>query len=88
MIVYKNSEYRKHQIYTYSEWPGGLYGSPSMAGTRPGNVETFKVKFVDYIYILKNVFSGRFCTNVEIMNEFQRNFCPPGIDDYICKKIA
>lgn len=36
VILYKNSEYRKYQIYTYSEWPGGLYGSPSMAGTRPG----------------------------------------------------
>ncbi|KAJ8322397.1 hypothetical protein KUTeg_000047 [Tegillarca granosa] len=23
VILYKNSEYRKYQIYTYSEWPGG-----------------------------------------------------------------
>lgn len=36
VICYRNSEIRKHQIYAYSEWPGGLYGSPSMAGTRPG----------------------------------------------------
>ncbi|XP_041361221.1 sphingosine-1-phosphate lyase-like [Gigantopelta aegis] len=36
VIVYRNSDLRKYQIYTYSEWPGGLYGSPSMAGTRPG----------------------------------------------------
>nr|KAG5710808.1 hypothetical protein BaRGS_026959 [Batillaria attramentaria] len=35
-IVYRNSELRKYQIFTYAEWPGGLYGSPSMAGTRPG----------------------------------------------------
>ncbi|KAK7502920.1 hypothetical protein BaRGS_00005869 [Batillaria attramentaria] len=34
-IVYRNSELRKYQIFTYAEWPGGLYGSPSMAGTRP-----------------------------------------------------
>ncbi|KAL3892346.1 hypothetical protein ACJMK2_004559 [Sinanodonta woodiana] len=36
VIVYRNSEIRKFQIYTYAQWPGGLYGSPSMAGTRPG----------------------------------------------------
>ncbi|CAC5390057.1 SGPL1 [Mytilus coruscus] len=36
VIVYRNAEIRKHQIYTYPEWPGGLYGSPSMAGTRGG----------------------------------------------------
>ncbi|KAK3576907.1 hypothetical protein CHS0354_017578 [Potamilus streckersoni] len=36
VILYRNSEFRKFQIYTYAQWPGGLYGSPSMAGTRPG----------------------------------------------------
>ena len=36
MILYKNEEIRKHQIFAYSRWPGGLFGSPSMAGTRPG----------------------------------------------------
>ncbi|GFO12152.1 sphingosine-1-phosphate lyase [Plakobranchus ocellatus] len=36
VIVYKSEEYRKFQIYSYGSWPGGLYGSPSMAGTRPG----------------------------------------------------
>lgn len=36
VICYKNADIRKYQIYAYSEWPGGLYGSPSMAGTRPG----------------------------------------------------
>ena len=36
MIVYKSAAIRKHQIFAYSEWPGGLFGSPSMSGTRPG----------------------------------------------------
>lgn len=36
VILYKNNDYRRHQVYTYARWPGGLYGSPSMAGTRPG----------------------------------------------------
>ena len=36
VVLYKNEELRKHQIFAYSGWPGGLFGSPSMAGTRPG----------------------------------------------------
>lgn len=37
--MYKNNDFRRHQVYTYAQWPGGLYGSPSMAGTRPGELE-------------------------------------------------
>ncbi|MCS6905769.1 MAG: aspartate aminotransferase family protein [Bacteroidia bacterium] len=36
VILYKNREIRKHQFFVYTEWPGGIYGSPSVAGTRPG----------------------------------------------------
>ncbi|ESO86000.1 hypothetical protein LOTGIDRAFT_129959, partial [Lottia gigantea] len=36
VVVYRNAELRKYQIFVYAEWPGGLYGSPSMAGTRGG----------------------------------------------------
>lgn len=36
VVLYRNSELRRHQFFTYSGWPGGLYLSPSMTGTRPG----------------------------------------------------
>lgn len=36
VVVYRSADIRKHQIFAYSEWPGGLFGSPSMSGTRPG----------------------------------------------------
>lgn len=36
VVLYRNRELRRHQFFTYSEWPGGLYISPSMTGTRPG----------------------------------------------------
>ena len=35
-VLYRSNEIRKYQIFTYATWPGGLFGSPSMAGTRPG----------------------------------------------------
>lgn len=36
VLLYRNDSYRQYQIFVYSNWPGGLFGSPSMAGTRPG----------------------------------------------------
>ena len=35
-ILYKNSDLRKHQFYTYTKWTGGIYASPTMTGTRAG----------------------------------------------------
>lgn len=35
-VLYRNRELRRFQYYAYANWPGGLYGSPSMTGTRPG----------------------------------------------------
>lgn len=36
VVIYKSEKLRKHQFFVYADWPGGLYASPSMAGTRPG----------------------------------------------------
>lgn len=37
-VLYRNAELRAHQFYATAEWPGGLYGSPSILGTRSGGV--------------------------------------------------
>jgi glutamate/tyrosine decarboxylase-like PLP-dependent enzyme len=36
VVVYRTRALRRHQWFAYANWPGGLYGSPSMTGTRPG----------------------------------------------------
>ncbi|KAF6018671.1 hypothetical protein EB796_023022 [Bugula neritina] len=36
-VIYKNEDIRKHQLFSYTAWPGGLFGSTSMAGTRSGS---------------------------------------------------
>jgi glutamate/tyrosine decarboxylase-like PLP-dependent enzyme len=36
VIVYGTRELARHQPFVTADWLGGLYGSPSMAGTRPG----------------------------------------------------
>ena len=36
IIMYRDKEIRRHQFFTYADWPGGLYGSPTMPGSRAG----------------------------------------------------
>ena len=37
VILYRSADIRKYQIFVYADWPGGLFGSPGMAGSRPGS---------------------------------------------------
>jgi sphinganine-1-phosphate aldolase len=36
VIMYHSAELRRHQYYVITDWPGGVYASPSLAGSRPG----------------------------------------------------
>lgn len=36
VIMYHTAELRRHQYYVITDWPGGVYASPSLAGSRPG----------------------------------------------------
>jgi sphinganine-1-phosphate aldolase len=34
VILYRSMDWLKHQFFVSTEWPGGIYASPSVAGTR------------------------------------------------------
>jgi sphinganine-1-phosphate aldolase len=36
VVLYRGKELRHFQYYTVTDWPGGLYLSPTFAGSRPG----------------------------------------------------
>jgi glutamate/tyrosine decarboxylase-like PLP-dependent enzyme len=36
VVLYRNLELRRYQYFTVADWPGGLYFSPTFAGSRPG----------------------------------------------------
>ncbi|GMH27419.1 hypothetical protein Nepgr_029262 [Nepenthes gracilis] len=38
VVLYRNHEIRKHQFVAVTEWSGGLYVSPTTAGSRPGGL--------------------------------------------------
>jgi sphinganine-1-phosphate aldolase len=38
VVLYRGAELRSHQYFTATEWPGGLYFSPALAGSRPGGL--------------------------------------------------
>ena len=35
-ILYRSMDYMRHQFFVCVDWPGGVFASPSMPGTRPG----------------------------------------------------
>lgn len=36
VVLYRGEALRRHQYYAVADWPGGLYFSPTFAGSRPG----------------------------------------------------
>lgn len=38
MVLYSDKEYRKYQFFIAPDWQGGIYASPSVAGSRPGGI--------------------------------------------------
>ncbi len=35
-ILYRNMDIMEHQLFVFTEWPGGIFASPGLLGTRPG----------------------------------------------------
>ncbi|XP_015178736.1 PREDICTED: sphingosine-1-phosphate lyase [Polistes dominula] len=38
VILYRNKKYRHHQYTITTDWPGGIYGSPTINGSRSGGI--------------------------------------------------
>ncbi len=38
VLLYRNADLRRLQYFTFPDWPGGLYVSPGMAGSRSGGI--------------------------------------------------
>jgi hypothetical protein len=38
VIMYRSAELRRYQYYVHANWSGGVYASPSIAGSRPGSL--------------------------------------------------
>jgi glutamate/tyrosine decarboxylase-like PLP-dependent enzyme len=36
VLLYRNMNYLEHQFFVHSDWPGGVFASPALLGTRPG----------------------------------------------------
>ncbi|MBW2252872.1 MAG: aspartate aminotransferase family protein, partial [Deltaproteobacteria bacterium] len=35
-VLYRNMDYLKHRFLLHQDWPGGVFASPALLGTRPG----------------------------------------------------
>jgi sphinganine-1-phosphate aldolase len=48
-VLYRNADYRRHQFYVFTEWPGGVYGTPALAGGRPGGAVAASWAVMNYL---------------------------------------
>lgn len=49
VILYRDREIRRHQYFALADWPGGLFGSPTMTGTRPGGAIAAAWAIMNYL---------------------------------------
>jgi len=38
VLLYRNSDLRRYQYFNFTEWPGGIYFSPGLSGSRSGGI--------------------------------------------------
>lgn len=38
VLMFREKKLRAHMLFAVGDWTGGMYCTPSMAGSRPGNV--------------------------------------------------
>ena len=38
VLLYRNSDLRRYQYFNFPEWPGGIYFSPGLSGSRSGGI--------------------------------------------------
>jgi sphinganine-1-phosphate aldolase len=38
VLLYRNSDLRRYQYFNYTDWPGGIYMSPGLSGSRSGGI--------------------------------------------------
>ena len=48
-IMYRDSALRRYQFHSRADWPGGLYGSPTMTGSRPGAAVAASWALMNYL---------------------------------------
>ena len=49
VLLYRHEELRRSQYFAYAEWPGGLFASPTMTGTRPGGAIAAAWAIMNYL---------------------------------------
>ncbi|HEY4831086.1 MAG TPA: pyridoxal-dependent decarboxylase [Waddliaceae bacterium] len=48
-ILYRNNKWKRHQAFVENDWPGGIYATPTNAGSRPGNI--IAVAWATMVYV-------------------------------------
>lgn len=79
VIMYRDMSYMKHQFFISTKWPGGIYASPNIPGSRPGGVVAASWAAMKnlgrqgYIDLTKKVLEARdgLCAGIDAIDELK-----------------
>ena len=60
LVLYRTSELRRHQMFVSTDWPGGIYPSAGMAGSRPGGPIAAAWALLNYLGQREDIFDLAF----------------------------
>ena len=70
ILLYRNSELYKNQIFVQSKWNGGIYATPTIPGSRSGNNIVFTWAFLNYYGI--NGYKERTKLVIDTLNKIKK----------------
>lgn len=74
LVLYSDVKYRNFQYFVHTDWPGGIYASPTIAGSRAGaNVATCWATlnyygYNGYLNAVKNILTAQRFLKNELKN--------------------
>ncbi|KAK9250667.1 pyridoxal phosphate-dependent transferase [Lipomyces tetrasporus] len=77
VIMYRDAKLRRYQYFLATDWSGGVYASPTMAGSRPGALmagcwaSLMRIGENGYIESCRNIVSAARRIRLAIQNEFR-----------------
>ncbi|KAK9240793.1 pyridoxal phosphate-dependent transferase [Lipomyces kononenkoae] len=77
VIMYRDAKLRRYQYFLATDWSGGVYASPTLAGSRPGALMAgcwatlMRIGENGYVESCRNIVSAARSIRLAIQNEFE-----------------
>jgi glutamate/tyrosine decarboxylase-like PLP-dependent enzyme len=70
VVLYRNKNFRKYQYFSFPDWPGGIYASPTAAGSRSGGLSA--ATWAAMVYLGENGYLKAAASIMKVADEIQK----------------